>query len=803
MTRACLQALLSHWWRNPLQLITFLAGLALATALWSGVQAINAEARASYDAAAATLGEGRFDQLVPRAGDSLAQETYVALRRAGWQVSPVVEGRLGVQDGSVRLIGLDPLTTPGTLSPVGGDRDIAIGDFLTDGVLFANPETAARLEGNVPQRVVTDTDVAPDTALTDVGLAQRLLERQGRLSRLILAEGQPMGVAPLAEVAPDLSRVAAQSSSDVGQLTDSFHLNLTAFGMLSFAVGIFIVHGTIGLVFEQRRGMVRTLRTLGVPLRRLVLLMAVELLGLSLVAGVIGVMLGYVVAALLLPDVAATLEGLYGAQVAGGLQLRPVWWLSGLAIAVVGAALAGADALWRIARMPILDSGRPRAWARASGRGRRVQGAVSLLLLSVAGVLGWLQAGLLASFVLLACLLIGAALALPLLLDAVLAFGQARARGVIAGWFWADTRQQLPGLSLALMALLLAMAANVGVSTMVSSFRLTFVDFLDQRLFSDAYVRGTDPEQSAALEAYLLANSDGVIPLLSVETRLAGLPADLMGVRLGPAYRDVYRDNWTFLDARADAWDLVAGGEGVIVNEQLARRAGLWLGDTLDLDADLRLPLVGIYGDYGNTIGQALVSEQRFRRLFPDVRARQFGVLGVDPAALREDLVARFDLPPDNVTDQRAVKAFSLGVFERTFTVTAALNVLTLAVAGFAILMSLLTLAAIRLPQLAPVWAMGLTRGTLARVELLRALVLAALTSVLALPLGLALAWVLLALVNVEAFGWRLPMFLFPRDYALLGLWTMGAAGLAAIWPAVRLARVPPGDLLKVFANER
>ena len=58
-------ALWGHWWRSPLQLFTLLAGLALATALWSGVQAINAEARASYDAASATLGEVQFDRLVP------------------------------------------------------------------------------------------------------------------------------------------------------------------------------------------------------------------------------------------------------------------------------------------------------------------------------------------------------------------------------------------------------------------------------------------------------------------------------------------------------------------------------------------------------------------------------------------------------------------------------------------------------------------------------------------------------------------------------------------------------------------
>ena len=93
MTGAGLAALLSHWRRNPLQLFTLVAGLALATALWSGVQAVNTEARASYDAAAAMLGEGRYDQLVPRAGDTIPQARYVALRRAGWQVAPVLEGR--------------------------------------------------------------------------------------------------------------------------------------------------------------------------------------------------------------------------------------------------------------------------------------------------------------------------------------------------------------------------------------------------------------------------------------------------------------------------------------------------------------------------------------------------------------------------------------------------------------------------------------------------------------------------------------------------------------------------------------
>ena len=98
---------------------------------------------------------------------------------------------------------------------------------------------------------------------------------------------KPHGVPALAEVAPNLVRIVPEGTSDLARLTDSFHLNLTAFGLLSFAVGLFIVHAAIGLAFEQRRPMFRTLRALGLPTRHLVILLAVETLVLALVAGLI------------------------------------------------------------------------------------------------------------------------------------------------------------------------------------------------------------------------------------------------------------------------------------------------------------------------------------------------------------------------------------------------------------------------------------------------------------------------------------------------------------------------------------
>ncbi len=794
MIRAALAALLAHWRRNPLQFLTLFGGLALATALWTGVQAINSEARASYAAAAATLGEGQLSQLVAADGGDLPEATFVALRRAGWLVSPVAEGRLG--DG-VRLVGIDPLTAPAGMVALAPADVAALAAILTPpGQVRGTAATLAAL-GDVGAAPVVVPDMAPGVAVTDLATAQRLLGKDGRLSRLVLAPAQPLRRAPLETVAPGLILRSPGQGADLARLTDSFHLNLTAFGLLAFAVGIFIVHGAVGLAFVQRRATVRTLRALGLPLRVLVTALAGELVLLALPAAVTGVALGYVIAAALLPDVALSLRGLYGAEVAGQLAVRPGWILSGLAMALGGTGLAAAAGLVQMARMPLVAATAPQALADRARPARMA--ALSITLLAAAGGFALWGNGLAAGFALLGCLMIGAALALPPLLSVALRLAARLARRPLPQWVWADARQQLPALSLSLMALLLAMSANVGVATMVSSFRLTFVAFLDQRLSSELYLQTADPAQAARVEAVAIAQGAAVLPQYAVERDLAGAPGELYGAR----DHATYSDNWRLLAAGPDPWGEVWAGRGVLVNEQLARRAGLAPGGVLDVGVPLTV--AGIYGDYGNPVGQAVIGEGLFRRLFPDAVPLRFG-LRLDPAdvpAMRQGLADRAGLPPAAMIDQATLKAFSLGVFDRTFAVTAALNALTLAVAAFALLMSLLTLAVMRLPALAPVWAMGVTRRRLAAIEILRALALAALTAVLALPLGLLLAWALLAVVNVAAFGWRLPMFLFPLDYLRLTLAALAAAGLAAAIPALRLWRTPPAELLKVFAGER
>lgn len=793
MTAVILSALAAHWRRHPLQLATLVLGLALATALWSGVQAINGEARRSYDAAAGSVGQDPLDRLT---GPDVTLADFVALRRAGWQVSPVVEGRLG----PLRIRGIDPLSAPpqaGLSGFVEGDVDL--GAFVTaPGMLLVAPETVARIGAlDLPHLVVPD--VAPNVVLTDIAVAQHLLGVSG-FSHLVIARDQVAGLAPLDQITT-LTRSTPADTGDLAQLTDSFHLNLTAFGFLAFAVGLFIVQSAIGLAFEQRRTTFRTLRALGVGLRQLLVLLGVELAAVAVISGALGLVLGYAIAAALLPGVSGTLRSLYGAQISGALDFDPMWAISAMAMTVLGAAAAGGLALWRVAKLPLLAPAQPRAWARASHLQLRVQRWAALGLLALAGVLAVFGNSLISGFACLGALLLGAALLLPGLLIAVLDLLGRRVRNVLGEWLLADARQQVPALSLALMALLLALAANIGVGTMVGSFRTTFTGWLDQRLASELYLTARNGDEAEEIRSALEGRADAVLPIWSVEGQVAGQPAEIFGI----VTHETYRDNWPLIATSEGAWDRVAAGDGALINEQLARRSNIWPGDDVSLGAGWEMPVVAVYSDYGNPNAQAIVGFDGLRARAPDVPVLRYA-LRVDPveaAALKEALIAEFDLPEGAIVDQADVKALSLRIFEQTFLVTGALNVLTLAVAGFAILTSLLTLSTMRISQLAPVWALGLTPARLARFELARTAILAGLTWVLAVPVGLALAWVLLSVVNVHAFGWRLPMMVFPGDWVRLIGWALVAAVLAGLWPALRLLRGGGALLLRRFANDR
>lgn len=815
------RALISHWRRHKIQAITLVVGLAAATALWTAVQALNSHARANYAAAAAVVkGAGR-PALVSADGGALDQRAFAALRRAGIAVTPIVVGRFLHQDTVIELTGIDPLTnrggafdltgSAGATVPANPDGQQMLAFIQPPGMLYTGAETAAQLEAyflsqpiETPPKVEVRPDFADGTAIGDITTVQRLLNMEGQLSKLLLP---PSGLFELTDLpAPwnqTLKFEEAAQQVDLNGLTDSFHLNLTAFGLLCFLVGLFIVYSAIGLAIEDRLSSIRTLRICGVSRRQLLGLMIVEMTGLAIIAGSLGVVLGYIIASLLLPDIAASLRGLYGARLSGSLSLDVSWWVGGIAISVLGVLAAAFGGFYRVSKMSLLEFKGTDAWWAKQNKTITIKATLALVFLTLALISYGFGHGLMAAFGVMAGVLLSAAFLLPLLLKTFLAIGLHFASTPLGRWFWADARQQLTGLSLALMALMLALGTNIGVSGMVSGFRGTFDAFLEERLSADLYLLAATKEQGRSIKAWTVGQPaiEAVLPITGATSHIGGQPVNIVGFEDHASYRGT----WSLLEATPAVWDQTVSGGSVLVNEQLARRYNRWVDDSVTLETAAgpnRFTIAGVYSDYGNPRAEVRMVNHTLVANWPDATQRRFALITSASNQVRTTIIKEFDLPGSQIIDQAALKGFSRGIFEKTFTISDALSGLTLGVAAIAMFTSLLALSGARISGVAPLWAMGVPRRKLALYELAKIMLLSVLTAVAAIPLGIAITWCLVAVVNVEAFGWRLPLHLFPSQWTVIGLLGLLSALVAAIYPALKLQKTPPALLSKVFAND-
>ncbi|MGM0831278.1 MAG: FtsX-like permease family protein [Pseudomonadota bacterium] len=831
-----LMTLLAHYRRHPGQLAMLLVGLWVASALWSSVQAINATAKESYARSNALLSV-ETDQLSRRDGNALSIDDYLSLRHAGLPVSPLLESSLTIRNTQVTVLGIDPLTLPSSNE---SNRANGNGGSLTQ---FLSPPWQTQLApdtlevfklnrqqatGATPaignQRLpplALRNDLPPNTLVMDIAAVSALFGDQSTLS-LVTAAGAltqpPEGYR--------LTRAANLASPE--QLTDSFHLNLTALALLSLVVGMFIVQAALGLAMEQRMATLRTLRAIGVPGKTITLAILIELLIFGLVGAVLGLISGLWLAGKLLPDVASTLTSLYQTDVQHSLALPWHYWLGSVAVTLGGLLLAGSGVLWRASKLQVLALGQSYAWRYSYQRQLvRMLQAGRLAGVLTLGLAAWLKMlpageGLVVSFSLVAALLFSCALCLPPALNTLLRLLQRRLQRYPLGqWATADMQQQLPRLSLAMMALFIALATNLGVSSMVGGFRLTFLEWLDQRLVAPLYINAT-PATLITLNKWLISQPEvletlptarGNTELLAINssshenisTQIASLGSlALFGISTVPTLTS----QWPLLktlNGAPQAWEAL-NNQSVFINEQMAVARKLQPGDSVlleTLQGAEWLTVAAIYPDYGNPQQQLLVTVDTLTQRFEGELASTGIALHdeADADTFRQALITTFDLSPDALINQHEVKKVATQIFERTFSITRALNGLTLAVAALALLATLLAQAQHRQRQLATLWALGVPRATLALLPLVQLGGLALLTGLLAVPLGISITWLLVAVINVAAFGWRLPLQLFPLDILVMLFTAFSVALVAAALPALQLWRTSPRALLNEGAQ--
>jgi putative ABC transport system permease protein len=171
---------------------------------------------------------------------------------------------------------------------------------------------------------------------------------------------------------------------------------------------------------------------------------------------------------------------------------------------------------------------------------------------------------------------------------------------------------------------------------------------------------------------------------------------------------------------------------------------------------------------------------------------------GVDVDAkvneIRSALAGRAELL---VSSNRGLRENALVVFDRTFAITVALQLLATVVAFIGIFSTLMSLQLERIREIGVLRATGMTRRQLWRLSLWETGLVGATAGLLAMPTGFVLALILIYIINLRSFGWTLEMRLLPEEFVQAFLVALVAALLAGIYPAWRIGQTQPAAALR------
>ncbi|MCP4188946.1 MAG: ABC transporter permease [Gammaproteobacteria bacterium] len=794
-----IRAVLSHYWCHRWQTLFLLVGLVAGVGLWSAVQIINQQARLSYAEADSLLGVQAGYWIRSRNDTGVEVADYIHLRRAGFrQLFPVVEGEVSTQRGEpVSIIATDLFALPSNLLDVDKIDPATVWlDFVQPPYRAWIPAQLAdelNLEKNsrlplrdgrlLPPALVQSHAQQGRQILMDIAAAFELLNMTS-LSYLALGAIKPNELERLQSLLPQqLELIENHQHLDLQQLTESLHTHLSAMSLLSFAVGIFIVFNAVRFSLWYRRPTFINLRLMGVSTRLLMTSVLIETLFWSIIGTTAGVLVGMQIGKLLLPGLSASLHSLYDATVNTQLIWQLDTILKAWGITLLGLCWALAWPLYRQLKQHSLAS--RVSEDEKQSRQRLTRAAVVLVVCSVL-LYPYLQDAL-SGFLLLGLLLFSAAWFLPSLLALALQTISCSIpdHPFIARWLVSDGWSQLPALRTAMMALMLAMTANLGVGTLVDSFRNAFVDWLEVRQSADIYLRSSrvdfgrllDPQQSSAW----LQHSHRRI---GVTTRWQFRQTLIRGVdKQAPDSLNLPLAQWS-ADSPAKTLALWrADANSLLVNEQSHYLGGLQLGDKIDLETangPKSYRVLGFFYDYGNPYFQFYLSREEVVRQWPQHYSRGVA-LWLNPQNENAVLLAEAAMRAAGASagdwiSQLQVRKLSLNIFERTFTITAAMNALTMIVAAIALLASLLAILQERLPQFAQWRALGVRSREQFFIIACPILIFVTVAWLLAIPLGALLSWLLIHKLNIVSFGWSMPML-----WEMAPAWRLGGIILLVV----------------------
>lgn len=665
--------------------------------------------------------------------------------------------------------------------------------------------------------------------IVDVSSAQELFNLNNRLSHIdVIAderteEGRAL-IASIAAILPQDARIIKPQlrSQSVESLTDAFELNLTALSLLALVVGMFLIYNTITFSVVQRRPLFGILRCLGVTRAQVFGLVLFETVVLSTIGAILGIVLGILLGRGAVSLVSQTINDLYYVVNVRAVSIAPLTLVKGVALGIGAALLAALAPAFEATSIP------PISVMKRSN----VEMSVKRLLpyIAVAGICMAVIGGvmLLGSDILVVNLggifgvIIGLALISPLLTVWFMRWLTpiaARMAGIIGRLSTRAVENAISRTSIAIASLMLAVSVIIGLQSMIGSFRITVETWLNATLIADVYVSAPSSgvnninntvDPSLPTEFSALPGVQAITTLRRSSTDFKVLdPASPAGsgsdwrtasAMIVHAVTDRQVASFVWTDGEPNAtWSRMLSQDEVQVSEPFANKYGITQQRNKLILQTERGPVVfkvvGVYYDYSADQGVILMRREVYEKYWTDVKITSLAIY-LTPAAQRDtnqfvmkarQLFAGRDLV---ITGNRDLRTQALNVFDRTFAITGALNLLATVVAFIGVLSTLMALQIERTRELGVMRANGMTLGQMWRMTLIETGLMGGTAGVLSMPTGFILALILVYIINLRSFGWTIRLDLQVTTFAQALLVAMISALLASIYPMLRLSRI-------------
>lgn len=619
--------------------------------------------------------------------------------------------------------------------------------------------------------------------LADISLAQPLLNMQGKLSYIAVFDSKPAdpnATAPesdeqliarltdtLTQAGIDTSKLTFTTRTSEGEsltaLTASFHLNLDAMSMLAFVVGLFIAYNGVRYSLMKRQKLLVQIMQQGIDRRTVMFALSLEIICLVFIGCILGFIGGLQLSQWLQPMVAITLEQLYGAKLLPGIW-QWQWFVQALILTLSAAFAACIPMLISLIKTPLAQGAQKQPQNQQFNIIHWRQFVIAVLLLLICTVGFAFTEQYRHSLVLLGII----SVAIPLLLPQCLHWAVNLLSPFMPKGLWqyviAETKEIIAPLALAMMAMLLALCANIAMNTLVGSFEITLKKWLDARLHADLYIR-PNPNQIDAL--ILLLNNDPKVEAIydqwTIDSNLNRIETPQTQVPIDLVSRDhlSLTETTVFKITADDFWPEFTQGHYVMISEPLSIKYQLDIGDKIQLSQlnQHTLTVGGIYYDYGNPQGEAIITQSLWQQSQLPAKPISLAVsYQGDITPLQDSISQKINLSSAYMYSQQRIKTEAITIFNKTFSITVVLNSLTLLVAAIGLFSACMMLTQARQAPLARLYALGVSRNQLRIMVLVQMLFIVLLTCLVALPTGALLGYLLIHKVTLQAFGWSIAM---------------------------------------------